>query len=189
MYGVDMYYAIKVLLEKGHSNEKIANSLKIHRNTVSNIKYLIKTGVPLNVSHNRKSHLDDYKDKIKEYLGDGLTGILIHRRLVEENGLKLGYGAVKKYLKKFKKSECYIHLFSSPGEEAQVDFGYVGFFEKDGKYKKIWIFVMTLSHSRRAYYELVLNQTTETFVNCHINAFEAFGGVPKTIMPQEIRTV
>ena len=40
---------------------------------------------------------------------------------------------------------------------------------------------MTLSHSRRAYYELVLNQTTETFVNCHINAFEAFGGVPKTV--------
>lgn len=40
---------------------------------------------------------------------------------------------------------------------------------------------MQLSHSRYAYYEIVTNQTTETFIKCHIHAFEFFNGVPKTV--------
>jgi len=40
---------------------------------------------------------------------------------------------------------------------------------------------MRLSHSRLDYYEKVYNQRVETFINCHINAFEYFRGVPEVV--------
>jgi transposase len=40
---------------------------------------------------------------------------------------------------------------------------------------------MRLSYSRFDYYEVVFNQTVETWIQCHINAFRYFGGVPKII--------
>ena len=40
---------------------------------------------------------------------------------------------------------------------------------------------MTLSFSRYAYYEIVTNQKTDTFIRCHIHAFEFFCSVPKTV--------
>ena len=38
---------------------------------------------------------------------------------------------------------------------------------------------MRLSYSRYDYWEIVFDQKIETWINCHINAFRDFGGVPK----------
>ena len=43
------------------------------------------------------------------------------------------------------------------------------------------LFNMRLSYSRLDYYEKVYNQTVETFIQCHINAFEYFKGVPEVV--------
>ncbi len=76
----------------------------------------------------------------------------------------------------------FIRIHTEPGEEAQVDFGYLGMTADDsGKAKKTWIFNMRLSYSRLDYYEKVYDQKVETFVRCHINAFEFFGGVPEYV--------
>lgn len=47
--------------------------------------------------------------------------------------------------------------------------------------QKVWIFVMTLAHSRYSYYEAVTDQRIETFIKCHVHAFEYFGGVPRSV--------
>ena len=60
-------------------------------------------------------------------------------------------------------------LNTQPGEEAQVDFGYIGLLNINGKKKKAWIFVMTLSYSRYMYVQIVLDQKVQTFINCHKN--------------------
>ncbi len=77
----------------------------------------------------------------------------------------------------------YLPLVAQADSEMQVDFGYATlfYFNKDGHRVKVWIFVATLSYSRYAYYELVENQSVNTFIKCHINVFEFFGGVPKTV--------
>jgi transposase len=41
---------------------------------------------------------------------------------------------------------------------------------------------VVLSHSRKAYSEVVWRQTTEDFIRCLENAFWHFGGVPKTLV-------
>jgi len=63
-----------------------------------------------------------------------------------------------------------------------VDFGYVGLTpDTNRKKRKTWIFNMKLSYSRLDYYEKVFNQRVETFIQCHINAFEYFGGIPEYV--------
>ena len=62
------------------------------------------------------------------------------------------------------------------GEEAQVDFGYVGRWYDGERWVKIWAFCMVLSYSRKAFYCLVRSQKVRDFLWCHILAFEYFGG-------------
>ena len=44
-----------------------------------------------------------------------------------------------------------------------------------------------LSHSRKAYSEVVFRQTTENLIRCLENAFWHFGGVPKTLIPDNLK--
>ena len=76
----------------------------------------------------------------------------------------------------------------SPGEEAQVDFGTgAPLKSQDGKRKKTYVFRIVLSHSRKAYSEAVDRQTTENFIRCLENAFSHFGGVPQTLVIDNLR--
>jgi transposase len=109
----------------------------------------------------------------------GLFAQLIHDWLVDELHCKVSYPSVARYVRKFNRSETFVPFYSDLVDEAQVDFGYLGRFNKNGKKLKIWCFAMTLSHSRMGF--LVTDQRVETFTACRIHAFEFFTGVPRTV--------
>ena len=64
-----------------------------------------------------------------------------------------------------------------------VDFGFLGELWDDSrqKFRKAWVFSGRLRHSRKAYRRLVWEQDVNTFLLCHILAFERFGGVPEIV--------
>lgn len=181
MYGIDMWYTVKTLLERGKSLRGISSELGISRKTITKIRNEIQNGEIKPPEINRPGILDDYHDYILGLHEKQLTSVLIHRRLCQEKGLEVSYPTVLRYVSSIKQSEVYIPIELPPAEEAQVDFGYLGEFKKDGKTVKLWVFSMQLSYSRYAYYEIVTNQTTATFIHCHYHAFEFFAGVPKTV--------
>jgi len=75
-----------------------------------------------------------------------------------------------------------------PGEEAQVDFGTgAPIVSSDGKRRKTNVFRIVLSHSRKGYSEATFTQTTEDFFRCLENAFAHFGGVPKTLVIDNLK--
>ncbi|WP_147589586.1 IS21 family transposase [Clostridium paraputrificum] len=74
------------------------------------------------------------------------------------------------------------------GEEAQVDFGYIGTLNIKGHRKEAWIFVMTLSYSRYMYVEIVLDQKVQTFIDCHKRAFKYFNGTPEMVKIDNLKT-
>ena len=78
---------------------------------------------------------------------------------------------------------------TDPGDVAQVDFGYVGMlYDPDlGVLRKAWVFVMTLGHSRHMAAKIVFDQRVETWLRLHIECFEDFGGVPKTLVPDNLK--
>lgn len=64
-----------------------------------------------------------------------------------------------------------------PGEVAQVDFGYVGHVVDPafGRPRKGWLFVMVLGCSRHMFCKVVFDQSTETWLRLHVEAFACPG--------------
>ncbi len=182
MLGVEMYITVKTLMEKGYNKSQISKATKHDWKTISKIAEEIKSGkeYPEKKAHPRK--LDSRKEKINELLEQGLSGVRIHEKLKDEN-INVGYSTLKDYLARIRKREnIFIRIHTKPGEESQVDFGYAGLTkDNNGKKRRTWVFNMKLSYSRLDYYEKVYDQKVETFIQCHINAFERFGGVPECI--------
>jgi len=190
MYGLDMYHTIKVLLEQGHSERSVARQLNIHRKTVRQIRLRIsnKEGPP---TYERESKLAPYKKLIEKWLHkDGLSRVLIRERLRDRHDVKISYSRLCAFIRSLSPpEESHVPMHSAAGEEAQVDFGYLGKFEDDdGRKIKVWCFCMCLSNSRHSYNEVVRDQRVATFLRCHRNAFEFFNGVPKRVLLDNLKS-
>ena len=71
----------------------------------------------------------------------------------------------------------------------QVDWGSLAYIGADGRKHRIWVFVMVLSWSRACYVELVRRADTAAFIQCHVNAFEYLGGVPRRCLYDNAKVV
>jgi transposase len=133
---------------------------------------------------------EPFRALILEQLARGLTAQRIFQDLVREHGFAGKYHSVRRFVRRlgqgrplpFRRMEC------APGEEAQVDFGTgAPIRTADGKRRRTHVFRIVLSHSRRGYSEVVSRQTTDEFLRCLENAFAHFGGVPKVLVPDNLK--
>ncbi len=69
-----------------------------------------------------------------------------------------------------------IRFETMPGLQGQVDWAHFPDYQvyKDGRYKKLYCFLMILSFSRARYIESVTDMSTDTLLRCHNNAFRHF---------------
>lgn len=189
MLEVDMKTTIRTLYKKGYNKTQIGRMLGIDRKTVRKV---LKENEEHQGSSNHPSEqktgiwpsmLDDYREFIEIQLAKDLSITRIHQDLQKEFGVECGYTTLRDYIVKIRKSQphAYMVLHSLPGEEAQVDFGYIGTIKVKDVPRKAWIFVMSLSYSRYMYVSITLDQSVKTFIRCHTEAFRFFGGVPQTV--------
>ncbi len=166
----------------GWSNRKIENALGIDRRAVARALKNQSLEEPLE-SQTSQSKCLPYQKIIEEKLLLGLTKQRIWQDLKYEVNFDGGYDSVKRFVNKItnKTPEPYARIETSPGHEAQVDFGEGAPTSRGDKYKRPFLFVMTLSFSRHAYQEAVWRQDVETFIRCHENAFRFFGGVVRVV--------
>jgi len=82
-----------------------------------------------------------------------------------------------------------IPMLTKPGEQAQVDYAYVGllYCPTQQKARRAYAFIMTLSYSRYRFVYFVFSQDTQTWCDAHRRAFEFFGGVPKVIVLDNLK--
>ena len=78
---------------------------------------------------------------------------------------------------------------TDPGEQAQVDWGVFSYVGEDGRKHRMWGFVMVLGWSRAIYVEFVRRADEATFIRCHLNAFDYFGGVPRRCLYDNAKVV
>ena len=182
MIGGAMYTTIKTLWQKKLNISQIAKATGHDWKTVKKVITDIESGQEHPLEQIRIKLLDDYTEQIVKLIEEGLSGVRIHEK-IQELGSKASYATVKNYVSTIKnRPDIFMRLHSQPGEEAQVDFGYVGFTpDNTDKKRKTWVFNMKLSYSRYDYYEKVYDQKVETFIRCHINAFEYFVGIPEYV--------
>jgi hypothetical protein len=76
------------------------------------------------------------------------------------------------------------------GQQAQVDFAYfkVVFEDEPEQPRIVWLFSMVLGHSRYLFARFCLHQDLQTLLRLHIEAFEHFGGVPREILYDRMKT-
>jgi hypothetical protein len=133
--------------------------------------------------------LDRFKEKIGEWIGKDHSCEVIHQ-LVNRD-YECSEATVRRYIKRnFVTLPKSVMVRSTvAGETMEVDFGYLGlaYDENSMRLKKAWIFSGRLNHSRKAYREIVFDQKQETFFMCHVRAFEYFGGVPKKVVPDNLK--
>lgn len=138
--------------------------------------------------------LEIYKEEIKELLQEEHVDVKqAYRILKERHDVKGSYSTLKRYVFKelgIGKKPVTVRLETEPGEQAQVDFGYAGLMKDamTGKMRKTWAFVMTLSYSRHRFVRFVFSQDVSNWLECHEKAFEFFGGVPKTILLDNLKS-
>ncbi len=114
------------------------------------------------------------------------TARRVWQRLVAEHGASVSEVTVSRYvgLRRVElgivDQEVFVAQEHPPGAEAEVDFGEFQIV-LDGVVVKVWMFVMRLSCSGKAFHVAYGNQAQEAFLEGHTAAFEHFGGVPGRI--------
>ena len=144
------------------------------------------------------SQCEPLRDAILSKLEQGLSAVRIYQDLSSEHGASVSYHSVRRFVARlehhqplpFRRMEC------GPGEEAQVDFGSGAPVirpadpnDPSGKTRRRCTHVLrvVLSHSRKGFSEAVFRQTSDNLIQCLENAFQHFGGAPKTLVVDNLK--
>lgn len=183
MLGVPMHTTIITLYKQGLSKTHIAQDVGCDRKTVRKIIANYEAGKEVVEKKPHPSFWDGYAEYIESGLGKGLSLVRILDDIKINEDIPASYSSLRDYVKKAfpERKPSYMVLHAKPGEEAQIDYGYIGTIPVGGKQRKAWVFVMTLSHSRYMYAEIVFEQSVRSFIRSHVNGFRYFGGVPRLV--------
>lgn len=138
----------------------------------------------------RPSDCAPFRGIILQKIDLELSAQRIYQDLVAEHGFRAGYDSVKRFVRRLgvlhtlpmRRLECV------PGFEAQADFGSgATIVTPQGKRRRSHVFRIVLSHSRKAYSEACFRQTTDDVLRCLENAFWHWGGVPETLVLDNLR--
>lgn len=137
--------------------------------------------------------IEPYRELIRERLEKN-TVATVWQRLCDENGLKVSLSSFRRYVNSAMPdvvSPLSVTVYRPdfpPGEEAQVDFGYLGMWVDilTGKRSKAWAFIMVLAYSRHMFVRVVHHADSHTWLDCHIRGFEFFG-VPRRIVLDNLK--
>jgi len=132
--------------------------------------------------------LDDYRSLIGQWFAEcpSLRASQIYKRLCER-GIPIAYPTVVRFTREFrrKKQKVFQPLEFLPGEEGQVDW----FFVNLPPLGKLCGFAMILSYSRYLFAHLFSRSSFEFFIEGHLKAFDFFGGLPQTLVYDNLSSV
>jgi transposase len=157
-------------------------------------KYLSRRKSPFELHRQqRKSKLDPFKEHLHQRLEQ--FPLLSSVRLLEEIQSQ-GYTGkdtiLKDYLRAVRPKPvnlAEIRFETKPGVQKQVDWSDCWFVLPDGTRRKVYCFSAVLGYSRMRYVEFRTTTDLNTFLKCHQNAFEYFGGVTQEILYDNIKVV
>jgi transposase len=115
------------------------------------------------------------------------TARRVWQRLLEEEGARVGESSVRALVVRLRaeigtgRPPVTVPQTHGPGREAEVDFGEFTAVIA-GELTKLFMFVLRLSHSGKAVHVAYANQAQESFLDGHVRAFAALGGVPSAMI-------
>lgn len=197
-------------LRQAESERQIARDLRLSRHTVQKYRLLaeehgyLTTDAALPTEKTLRvalgppippprpdSSVAPYQAVVERLLEEGVEMAAMLARLHEDHGYTGSYSSLRRFVHGLRppQPDVCVRVPHSPGEEAQVDFGPVGALvdRTTGRARPAFAFVLTLAFSRHQYAELVFDQKIPTWIGCHRRALESFGGVPRRIVPDNLK--
>ena len=161
----------------------IARELGLHADTVRDAletaRFNTRTWV-------RPSRLDPYLDFLRSTLEQypRLRATRLHE-MIAARGYAGSVTQTRRLVRRLRPSptaEAYLRLHTLPGEQAQVDWGHFGPVQVGRARRSLSAFVMVLSWSRAIHVLFTLDQTLESFLRGHVEAFAYFQGSARTLL-------
>jgi transposase len=169
----------------------IATQLGIHHTTVQRV--LREAGLPRTARPHRPSIADPFLpfivETLERYPKLPSSRLFVMARERGYPGTSDGHSRriVARHRPR-KPAEAYLRLQTLPGEQAQVDWGHFGKVPIGDALRPLMAFVMVLSWSRRIFVRFFFNQRMESFLAGHVAAFDAFGGVPRVLLYDNLKS-
>lgn len=167
----------------------IARQLGTHHTTVRRVLER-EGGAPMRV--NRPSIVDPYVPLIRETL-EKYPKLPASRlfQMARERGYQGSPDHFRRAVAQYRPrrvAEAYLRLRTLPGEQAQVDWGHFGKLHVGQALRPLMAFVVVLSWSRRIFLRFYLDARMPSFLHGHVSAFEAFGGVPRVLLYDNLKS-
>ena len=186
------------------NKSQIARELDVDRRTVD--KYI--NGYEKPSTRNSSNCIEPYYDIIAELLSDNNQQVFYYRKvlwqyLVDNHNYTGVYCNFATYLRTYPEFDSYfrknkssnktgvtIRYETDMGKQAQLDWKEsIPFILDTGETIEINVFVLLLSYSRFRKYRLSISKTQDVLFSFLDDAFETFGGVPKEIVTDNMKTV
>lgn len=174
---------------KGKSAYAIGKELGISKNTAK--KYMTQDATQP-AKAKRAGKLEIYKDQIHGMLEQGIFNCVVIMDRIKEAGYEGSISILKAYVHPYRPAKgipAVRRYETLPGKQAQMDWGICQYVDLDGKAHKVPAFIMILSSSRAKYVEFAKRSDSASLLRCMLNAFEYFGGVPETVLTDNMKTV
>ena len=168
----------------------IASQLHLHRDTVKRV--LAQACVMRGEAPLRPSQVDPYLPFMVATLAKfpTLTASRLHA-MVRERGYAGGTDHFRHIVACHRPrpaAEAYLRLRTLPGEQAQVDWAHFDHLVIGRAQRPLMAFVMVLSYSRRIFLRFSLNARMDSFLRGHVLAFAEFGGVPRVLLYDNLKS-
>jgi transposase len=182
---------LRDLFNEGLSISEIARQKGHDRKTIR--KYITIETPPLGKDRPEKpGKLDPFKDYIIRRLNEHSFSALRLYREIQDQGFTGKYGIVKNFIREVRPKNDVPAVYryeTKPGVQAQVDWAECGKIEIDGKIRKLYCFTMILGFSRMRFAEFTLQIDVFTLIQCHLKAFNYFGGYPQEILYDNMKQI
>jgi transposase len=168
----------------------IARQLLLHHSTVRRV--LAQAGVPAALQTTRPSLADPFLPFIVQTLKQypDLRASRLHV-MVRERGYGGGpdhFRAIVARLRPRPLAEAYLRLRTLRGEQAQCDWAHFGSITIGKATRPLMAFVMVLSYSRQLFLRFYLNGAMHNFLRGHVEAFTAWGAVPRIVLYDNLKS-
>lgn len=180
---------IKTLDRQGLKQSEIAKQLGCHRHTIANV--LQRENFIEKQTRQKGSLFDPYQQQIKEWIKQKVSVLRQFEMLTETYNVHSTYVNLCKYIQvNFpKQQDAFGVQVTEPGEVAEIDFGYLGMFPGlSGSLVKTYGLAVILPYSRLDFYAITYDQKLDTLIKELENAFEYFGGTPKKLKVDNMKT-
>jgi transposase len=170
----------------------IARQLGVHHGTIR--RALSAAGVMAPPLLRRNSRLDAYLPWLREQLAAHPT---LAASVLFEMARRRGYDGGPDHfrhrlrdlqLRPRSSPEAFFNLTTLPGEQAQVDWADFGARRVHGGVRRLFAFVMVLSFSRSLFVRFFYDARLPSFLAGHVQAFERFGGVPRLLLYDNLKS-